>query len=78
VLSDLLWAAFGINRPSGDRTTPYWHHVMIIDVYAAMEDGVWLYQPETHTLQQHLAEDIRAATGAPRPSTWFTWLTASS
>ncbi len=23
VLSDLLWAAFGINRPSGDRTAPY-------------------------------------------------------
>ena len=43
VLSDLLWAAFGINRPSGDRTAPYWRHVMVIDVYAAMEDGVWLY-----------------------------------
>ncbi|MGA8033823.1 MAG: hypothetical protein WCB48_15660, partial [Casimicrobiaceae bacterium] len=24
VLSDLLWAAYGINRPSGDRTAPYW------------------------------------------------------
>ena len=35
-LSDLLWAAFGINRPSGDRTAPYWRHVMVIDVYAAM------------------------------------------
>ena len=39
VLSDLLWAAFGINRPSGDRTAPYWRHVMVIDVYASMEDG---------------------------------------
>ncbi|HXP76011.1 MAG TPA: hypothetical protein VN823_17850, partial [Stellaceae bacterium] len=29
VLSDLLWAAFGINRPSGDRTAPYWRHVMV-------------------------------------------------
>jgi hypothetical protein len=27
MLSDLLWAAFGINRPSGDRTAPYWRHV---------------------------------------------------
>ena len=63
MLSDLLWAAFGINRPSGDRTAPYWRHVMVIDVYAAMEDGVWLYEPKTHTLQPHLAEDIRAATG---------------
>jgi nitroreductase family protein len=32
VLSDLLWAAFGINRPSGDRTAPYWRHIMVIDV----------------------------------------------
>ncbi len=63
VLSDLLWAAFGINRPSGDRTAPYWRHVMVIDVYAAMEDGVWLYEPKSHTLQAHLAEDLRAATG---------------
>jgi nitroreductase len=63
VLSDLLWAAFGINRPSGDRTAPYWRHVMVIDVYAAMEDGVWLYEPKTHALLPHLPDDIRPATG---------------
>jgi len=38
VLSDLLWAAYGTNRPSGDRTAPYWRHMMVIDVYAAMAD----------------------------------------
>jgi nitroreductase len=63
VLSDLLWAAFGINRPSGDRTAPYWRHVMVIDVYAAMEDGVWLYEPRAHALLLHQPDDIRAATG---------------
>ena len=63
MLSDLLWAAFGINRPSGDRTAPYWRHVMVIDVYASMEDGVWLYEAKAHTLLPHLSEDIRAATG---------------
>jgi nitroreductase len=64
VLSDLLWAAFGINRPtSGDRTAPYWRHVMVIDVYAAMADGVWLYEPKRHTLVPHLRTDIRAQTG---------------
>jgi len=36
---------------------------MVIDVYAAMEDGVWLYEPNTHTLQPHLSDDIRSATG---------------
>ena len=54
VLSDLLWAAFGINRPSGDRTAPYWRHIMAIDVYAAMADGVWLYDPKQHKLLPHL------------------------
>jgi len=64
VLSDLLWAAFGINRPAtGDRTAPYWRHVMVIDVYAAMADGVWLYDPKRHALDPHLRTDIRAQTG---------------
>lgn len=63
VLSDLLWAAFGVNRPSGDRTAPYWRHIMVIDVYAAMADGVWLYEPKRHALLPHLPTDIRAQTG---------------
>ncbi len=63
VLSDLLWAAFGINRPSGDRTAPYWRHIMVIDLYAAMPDGVWLYEPKTHALVPHLRLDLRADTG---------------
>jgi nitroreductase len=63
VLSDLLWAAFGINRPSGDRTAPYWRHIMVIDIYVAMADGVWLYEPKAHTLLPHLKADIRAQTG---------------
>ncbi|HXP72524.1 MAG TPA: nitroreductase family protein [Stellaceae bacterium] len=63
ILSDLLWAAFGINRPSGDRTAPYWRHVMVIDVYAAMADGVWVYDPKAHSLLPYLKDDLRAQTG---------------
>lgn len=63
VLSDLLWTAFGINRPSGDRTAPYWRHVMVIDIYLAMADGVWLYEPKGHGLLPHLKDDLRAQTG---------------
>lgn len=63
VLSDLLWAAYGVNRPGGERTAPYWRHIMVIDVYAAMADGVWLYDPQAHALRPHLASDIRALTG---------------
>jgi nitroreductase len=64
VLSDLLWAAFGINRPAtGDRTAPYWRHIMVIDLYAAMADGVWLYDPKSHSLARQLQADLRARTG---------------
>jgi nitroreductase len=63
VVSDLLWAAYGINRPSGDRTAPYWRHVMVIDLYVAMADGVWLYEPKSHALLPHLKNDLRAQTG---------------
>ena len=64
VLSDLLWAAFGINRPdSGGQTVPYWRHIMVIDVYLAMADGVWLYEPKTHKLLPYMKDDFRAQTG---------------
>ena len=36
---------------------------MVIDVYAAMADGVWLYDPKAHALVPYLPDDIRAATG---------------
>ncbi len=63
ILSDLLWAAFGVNRPNGDRTAPYWRHVMVIDVYLALADGVWVYDPAHHRLAPHLRTDLRALTG---------------
>jgi nitroreductase len=63
ILSDLLWAAFGVNRPSGDRTAPYWRHIMVIDIYAAMADGVWFYDPKRHALVPHSPADIRIQTG---------------
>ncbi len=63
VLSDLLWAANGVNRRSGDRTAPYWRHIMVIDIYAAMADGVWLYDPKAHALIPHSKDDLRALSG---------------
>jgi nitroreductase len=63
MVSDLLWAAFGVNRPSGDRTAPYWRHVMVMDIFIATADGVWLYEPHAHTLLPQLTDDIRAQCG---------------
>ncbi len=63
VLSNLLWAAWGVNRPDGHRTAPSARNSQEMDVYVAMSDGLFLYEPKQHQLQRILAEDIRAATG---------------
>jgi len=64
ILSNLLWAACGINRPdSGKRTAPSARNWQEIDVYVATADGLYLYDPREHTLKPILSEDIRALTG---------------
>lgn len=64
MLSDLLWAAFGINRPdSGKRTAPSARNFQEIDLYLATADGLFLYEAKTHSLKPVLKEDIRALTG---------------
>jgi nitroreductase len=63
VLSDLLWAAFGITRPDGRRTAPSASNKQEIDVYVATADGLFLYDAQPNVLKQVLAEDIRALAG---------------
>ncbi len=63
VLSNLLWAACGINRPTGQRTAPSANNKQEIDVYVALPEGLYLYDPQAHALQLVVAEDLRAATG---------------
>lgn len=64
VLSDLLWAAFGINRPeTGQRTAPSANNRQEIDIYVATAQGLYLYDAKAHALQPVLAEDLRAKTG---------------
>ena len=36
---------------------------MVIDVYAAMADGVWVYEPKSHSLTPYLSDDIRTKSG---------------
>jgi len=63
-LSDMLWAACGVNRPgSGMRTAPSAKNMQEIDVYVAKADGLYLYNAGANTLQQVLKDDIRALTG---------------
>ncbi len=64
MLSNLLWAAFGVNRPdSGKRTAPTAMNMQEIDIYVATADGLYLYDAKENALITILSEDIRAATG---------------
>jgi len=63
VLSNMLWAADGINRQDGKRTAPTAMNKQEIDVYVVMAEGVYLYDAKENKLIGVLAEDIRAATG---------------
>jgi len=63
VLSNLLWAAWGINRPDGHHTAPSASNRQEIDVYVSTSDGLYLYEAKEHQLKRILAEDVRAATG---------------
>jgi SagB-type dehydrogenase family enzyme len=61
-LSDLLWAADGINRPeSGKRTAPSAMNAQDIDIYVFMKTGVYLYDAGKHTLEFAAAGDHRKA-----------------
>ena len=64
VLSNLLWAACGVNRPGeGYRTAPSAVNWQEIDVYVALQEGLYLYDANTSVLAQVLPQDIRALTG---------------
>jgi nitroreductase len=73
VLSNLLWAAWGLNRPytgtgikhQGCRTAPTGHNSQSMKVYAAMAEGLYLYDAMGHTLIPIHNRDIRAAAGHP-------------
>lgn len=60
MFSDLLWAAFGINRPElGKRTAPSAVNWQEIDIYVAMPKGIYLYNAKKDTLEPLVSHDIR-------------------
>ncbi|MGE5336713.1 MAG: SagB/ThcOx family dehydrogenase [Gemmatimonadota bacterium] len=63
VLSNLLWAAFGVNRPDGHRTAPSAKNWQEVDVYVALRDGLFVYDAKTHALKRVVARDLRALSG---------------
>jgi nitroreductase len=63
VLSNLLWAADGVNRPDGKRTAPSAVDWQNIDIYVATAEALYLYEASKNTLLVIRAGDFRAATG---------------
>lgn len=64
VLSNLLWAANGINRPAtGGRTVPSARNMQEVDVYVTLPSGLYLYDGKKHLLNFISGRDLRALTG---------------
>ena len=63
-LSDLLWAACGVNRKKGPfgipgRTAASASNSQEIDVYVALKEGTYLYEPRGHRLVPAAPGDLR-------------------
>jgi nitroreductase len=63
LLSAILWAGFGVNRPDGKRTAPSAYNVRDIDIYLVTGKGLFLYEAESHSLSALLSDDLRLYTG---------------
>jgi hypothetical protein len=63
VISNLLWAADGVNRPEGHRTAPSAVDWQNIDIYVTTADGLFLYDAPKHELKVLGKEDVRAVAG---------------
>jgi nitroreductase len=63
-LSNLLWAAWGINRPEeGKRTAPSARNWQEIDVFVVDAKGAYLYDARSNVLKPIAAGDLRGLTG---------------
>ncbi len=58
-MSQLLWAAAGVNREDGRRTAPSAMNAQEILVYVCSSDGAYLYNPQRHRLERVSKKDLR-------------------
>lgn len=63
LLSDLLWAAYGVNREGGWRTAPSALNCQEVDIFVALPAGAYRYDATSHALQLVAAADMRRVTG---------------
>jgi len=63
-LSNLLWAANGVNRPeNGKRTSPTARNMMQIKIYVVLEEGIFFFDPDIHELVLHKKGNHRSIVG---------------
>jgi SagB-type dehydrogenase family enzyme len=60
-LSDLLWAANGINRPDGKRTAASCRNFQDVELYVILPEGAYHYDAGEHALNPITAGDYRGA-----------------
>ncbi|MGD0035897.1 MAG: nitroreductase family protein [Bacteroidota bacterium] len=70
VLSNLLWAAYGVNRKIGPfgipgRTAASASNSQEIDLYIAMQEGIYIYNAFHHSLIPVVVGDLRALAISP-------------
>lgn len=59
-ISNILWAAWGFNRPDKNmRTTPTAKNKQMLEVYAMLESGIWRYDAKANALECVLAQNMR-------------------
>lgn len=63
VVSNLLWAANGINRPNGNRTAPSARNLKEIKIFVVLPSGLYAYLPEENALKAISKEDYRPIVG---------------
>ncbi len=63
MLSDLLWAAYGVNRPDNGRTAPSAINAQEINLYVALPSGAYHYDAAANVLNLVAASDLRRITG---------------
>jgi SagB-type dehydrogenase family enzyme len=63
LLSALLWAGGGVNRPDGGRTAPSAMNAQEIDMFVALPTGAYRYDAPGHRLELVAASDLRRVTG---------------
>lgn len=63
ILSNLLWATWGVNRADGKRTAPTAMNKQHVELYVALANGIWLYHARENQLELQNRQDVRGKLG---------------